>query len=76
MKIITPLISENELEKEKNQFEALILDLITNKYAFLDNFIDQDILLGLRSNIDLLYKNDALHLSGLGKKSVYQLNKK
>jgi hypothetical protein len=41
MKMITPLISENELEKEKNQFEALILDLITKIYAFLDNFIDQ-----------------------------------
>ncbi|MFT4645712.1 MAG: hypothetical protein ACI8ZX_002130 [Planctomycetota bacterium] len=41
MKIITPLISENELKKEKNQFEALILDLITKIYAFLDNFIDQ-----------------------------------
>lgn len=75
MKIIEPLIQENELGNENDQFEALILSLIANQYAFLDHFIDNETLIGLRQNIDFLYENNDMHAAGLGNKSVYKLNK-
>lgn len=60
---------------EVDQFEELILGLVSNQYGLIDGFLDDETLAGLRKNIDKLYKNDAMHAAGLGNNSVYQLNK-
>lgn len=72
MELTKNLILGNEID----QFEELILSLVTNQYGVVDDFIDQDTLSGLRANINTLYQNDEMHAAGLGNKNVYQLNKK
>lgn len=75
MELTIPIESGSDLSKEELQFEALILGLITNQYAILDDFISAETLAGLRTNLKTLNENDALHAAGFGNKSVYQLNK-
>lgn len=66
------IVNENVLEID--QYERLIQGLIADQYGCIDDFMDENIVAGLRNKILRLNNSGKMHLAGIGKESGYQRN--
>ncbi|MFD1316717.1 2OG-Fe(II) oxygenase [Namhaeicola litoreus] len=64
----------NNLLAETQKFEVLIQGLIDQKFGFIDQFLDESIISGLRFNLINYYENNQMNPAGIGKKFDYQKN--
>jgi SM-20-related protein len=64
----------NNLLTPAQKFEVLIQGLIDQKYGFVDQFLDENIISGLRMNLTKYYENNEMNPAGIGKKFDYQKN--
>ncbi len=62
-------------KNEQNQFEGLIQGLLNDEYGCSDDFLQPDIVAGLRNNIQGLFQSGDLKSAGLGNKDVHHKNK-
>ena len=67
-------VSTNESDESK--FEELIQGLISNQFGVVDDFLDQDLIIGLRLNLQKRRNANEMHPAGIGKRFSFQKNLK
>ena len=69
-----PTVSVDKGEEWK--FEELISGLIANQFGVVDDFLDSDIIQGLRLNLQKRWSAGQMHPAGIGKRFSFQKNLK
>ncbi|MGB5264838.1 MAG: 2OG-Fe(II) oxygenase [Lutimonas sp.] len=59
---------------ETEKYEVLIQGLIDQKFGFVDHFVDESIVAGLRNNLAKYYDSKEMNPAGVGKNFDYQKN--
>ncbi len=62
------------MEKAKQQFEQLISEVIDRKYGICDDFLDENLLKGLRENLRTIHSNGVMHPAGIGRHFDFKKN--
>lgn len=68
------VVSANESDEWK--FEELIQGLISGQFGVVDDFLDPDLLKGLRGNLQKRWSDGQMHPAGIGKRFSFQKNLK
>jgi SM-20-related protein len=70
-----PAVSANENGGDRI-FEELIDGLITNQFGVVNDFLDEDLVKGLRANLQKKWSEGQMHPAGIGKRFSFQKNLK
>ncbi len=64
------------MEKAEQQFELLISEMIDQKYGISDDFLDKELLQGLRGNLHAYHTNGEMQSAGIGRHFDFKKNLK
>lgn len=67
---------DNMSDSQIGNYESLIDGLMTQNFGLVDNFLSEDLVVGLRNNLIKLYDHGKMHPAGIGKRFSYQRNLK
>lgn len=62
------------MKKEEQQFEHLITEMIDRKYGICDDFLNGEMLQGLRDNLHAYHAKGGMHPAGIGRRLDFKKN--
>ncbi|MBR9920351.1 MAG: 2OG-Fe(II) oxygenase [Bacteroidetes bacterium] len=67
-------MTEKQVFSEEERFELLIQGVLDAGYGFCDQFLDEEVIAGLRANILRHHKAGEMYTAGVGRKFDFQRN--